>query len=376
MCADSRFNAGGGERRVLNVNAHIVAREFALARSRNAAFLQWSGDLIEGYQTHNAWGELHLEYANWKRALEPYASDMPYFVCMGNHELLMRVLKGPDGRSHQLDAFAPSARTRWSMSAEEQFSNQTVNPRNGPPAEDGTALDPNPTQPGDFPPYGETAFHYRYGNVAMVCLNSNYLYSPSLPEDSTGPGGNPHGYLMDGQLEWLHQTLNTYEADPTIDHVFVTLHTPLFPNGGHAEDDMWYNGNNQVRPCIAGKWAVQGILERRDSLIDLCINRTRKVRGFLSGDEHNYHRMNVDDAMPRYPTGWNGPRVRISRPFWHITNGAAGSPYYAQQQLPWSGYVRFFTVQHTLLLFHVSGPNIRVEAVNPESLLRIEEFGL
>ena len=64
-------------------------------------------------------------------------------------------------------------------------------------------------------------------------------------------GGGLHGYIMDNQLEWLAQVLEQFEQDDNIDHIFVTQHTPIFPNGGHVQDDMWYRGDNTWRPYVA-----------------------------------------------------------------------------------------------------------------------------
>src|SRR5690606_14997691 len=98
------------------------------------------------------------------------------------------------------------------------------------------------------PSYRENVYHYTYGNTAMVVLNSDYWYAPLLNR-TAAIGGNLHGYIMDEQLRWLGQALQGFERDSLIDHVFVTLHTPLFPNGGHRGDCMWYNGDNTPRPA-------------------------------------------------------------------------------------------------------------------------------
>jgi len=86
------------------------------------------------------------------------------------------------------------------------FSNNFVNPQNGPQSEDGAYYDPNKNK-NDFPGYGESVFYYIYDNIAMVVLNSNYWYAPSttmIPEI----GGNPHGYIMDNQLQWFDEKIN------------------------------------------------------------------------------------------------------------------------------------------------------------------------
>lgn len=209
----------------------------------------------------------------------------------------------------------------------------------------------------------------------MIVLNSDYWYAPLLAK--TKPlGGNLHGYLMDEQMRWLKTTLEELEQDSAIAHIFVTVHTPPFPNGGHRGDCMWYNGDNSHRAIVAGKPVEKGIIERRDELLDLCANQSSKVIGFLCGDEHNYNRMLVQEDTPRYPDGWNLPRVALRRPLWQIINGAAGAPFYAQQQLPWSAAVQAFTVQNALCLFDVAGPQVRLRVLNPDTLEEIDRVEL
>jgi phosphodiesterase/alkaline phosphatase D-like protein len=145
----------------------------------------------------------------------------------------------------------------------------------------------------------------------MIVLNSNYLYTPkaNLIKEI---GGNAHGYIMDNQLEWLKNELKRFEDDKNIDHVFVTIHTPAFPNGGHSNNDMWYKGNNIIRPYIAGKAAEKGILERRDEFIDLLVNKSTKFRVLLTGDEHNYSRLTVTNETDIYPQGFEGKRLKLT----------------------------------------------------------------
>ena len=50
--------------------------------------MQFSGDMINGYLTNR--GEMDLQYANWKRAIEPFAHYFPVYVSMGNHEAFLK----------------------------------------------------------------------------------------------------------------------------------------------------------------------------------------------------------------------------------------------------------------------------------------------
>ena len=361
--SDSRSGYGGGERNVYGANAQIMGRIGALAAHEQAAFVQFTGDLADGYVSDP--DEMRLQLANWIHAVEPYWHRIPFNVGMGNHESL-------GWWSDSIRWIVADGFPYETHSAEAVFGEIFANPTNGPQSEDGAKYDPDPYRRGDFPAYQENVFFYTHDNVAMVVLNSNYWYAPILRR-TRAVGGNLHGYVMDEQLRWLATTLGELEQDSTIDHVFVTIHTPPFPNGGHRGDCMWYDGDNTHRPWVAGKPVEKGIIERRDEVLDLCANQSSKVVGFLCGDEHNYNRMLVREETPRYPPNWDKPRLTLRRPLWQIINGAAGAPFYAQQQLPWSSEVRGFTVQNALCLFDIHGKRVKLRVLNPDSLETLDE---
>ncbi|MCF6342282.1 MAG: hypothetical protein L3J31_05695, partial [Bacteroidales bacterium] len=365
--SDCRAGAGGGERDVYGVNAYIMKKMAAFAAFENAAFFQFTGDMINGYSS--SIGETQLQFSNFKRTLEPFWHYIPFYIGAGNHEAVLSVFDDGSKYGVSVDKFPFNTK-----SAERTFANAFVNPENGPLSEDGAIYDPKPNQQ-DFPPYKETVYYYTYGNVAMIVLNSNYWYSPStfkIPEI----GGNPHGYIMDNQLKWLEETIDKFENDPNTDHIFVTIHTPAFPNGGHANNDMWYYGNNSVRPTVSGLPVEKGIIERRDEFLNIIINKSRKVVALLCGDEHNYSRLKLTKKTPVYPENYQGKKLKISRPFWQITNGSAGAPYYGQEQLPWSESVEMFSTQYALMLFKIEGKKVLLRVVNPDTLEEIEEVVL
>ncbi len=365
--SDSRQGNGGGERNIYGTNAYIMKKMAALALSKGAAFFQFTGDMINGYSINV--GEARLEYKNWKRNLEPFWHYIPFYVAPGNHEVT--VTSFDDGSKYGLsvDKFPYNVN-----SGERIFADEFVNFENGPVSEDGSRYDPDKKNK-DFPPYSETAYYYVYGNTAMVVLHSNYLYTPStynIPEI----GGNVHGYIMDNQLAWLDKTLATLNKDSDIDNIFVTIHTPAFPNGGHSGDDMWYGGNNNIRPYIAGKPVKKGIIERRDEFLNIIVNKNPKVVALLTGDEHNYCRMKLTDKTPRYPENWNHKKLHLTRPLWQITNGSSGAPYYGQEKLIWSSSVEKFSTQYALMLFSVEGTKIKLSVFNPDTMEKIEEVYL
>jgi hypothetical protein len=358
--SDSRSAQGGGERNIEGTNAYMMKKIGALVRFKGAAFMQFTGDLIDGYL--NSIEQTKVEYRNWKRAIEPFAQDMPIIAAMGNHEALTHKFKG----RISVDRFPYETE-----SAEAIYASQFVNPTNGPQSEDGAEYDPNPNQQ-DFPSYKENVFYYIYDNVAMIVLNSDYWYAPSL-KSYPETGGNLHGYLMDKQLEWLETTVTALDADDNIDFIFVTHHTPVFPNGGHVKDSMWYRGDNAPRAVVKpdGKNLIQrGIIEQRDKYLKILM-KSKKTFGFLTGDEHNFNFLKLDKKVNIYPDGWDKEDIRKRQdfhPLYQINNGAAGAPYYAQEEAPWSEHVQSFTTQNAVVFFHIHGKSIQMEVLNPDTL--------
>jgi hypothetical protein len=353
--SDSRNGQGGGERNLYGANAYIMNRIMAMNKKEGVAFMQFSGDLIDGYLTRK--DEMNLQYANWKRSLEPFSHYFPVYVAMGNHEALGFAFR-KDTHLVMVDKFPFDTE-----SAERIFQDNFCNPVSELISEDGASYDPNPDKI-DFPSYEETVYDYQYGNVAVVVLNSNYWYAPFahiIPET----GGNIHAYIMDNQLKWLKGKIQNLETDKSVEHVFVTLHTPFFPNGGHVEDDMWYGGNNEPRPTIAGKPVDKGIIERRDQLLEIIVNQSTKVRAILTGDEHNYAKTQIGPATAKYPLKWSLDKLELKRSIWQINNGSAGAPYYAQEKTPWSNMVSGFSTQNVNVLFYVNGKSIEMKVVNP-----------
>ena len=364
--SDSRSGNGGGERNIHGTNGYIVKKIMALATQQEVKFMQFTGDLINGYRTSGQ--EMDLEYTNWKHVVEPFAHYFPVVATMGNHEALMRAFIGEKTR-YLVDRFPYETE-----SAEATFARNFVNPLNGPDSEDGASYDPNKKKV-DFPSYKETAFYYTYDNVAVVVMNSDYWYAPSTKEIPV-TGGGMHGYIMDQQLAWLQATIAKLETDNDIDHIFVSQHTPCFPNGGHTRDDMWYGGNNDFRPYVAGKPLAKGIIERRDQILDLLVNRSKKTRAILTGDEHNFAMTEIGPNTIIYDDNWDKDKIKLTRTIYQINNGAAGAPYYAQVTTPWSSSVSGFTTQNALVLFHVNGESLTLEVLNPDTLEKVNELKL
>ncbi|MGB5227634.1 MAG: hypothetical protein WBN55_05180 [Eudoraea sp.] len=367
--SDSRHALGGGERMIYGANSYIMKKIAAVAHQNKAVFMQFTGDMINGYLSNKE--EQLLQLSNWKKSIEPFWHYMPVYVGQGNHEALGYVFENTSGTHTAafIDKFPYDTE-----SAEALMQAAFVNPDNGPDTEDGNKYDIDKGNI-DFPSYKENVFYYTYDNMAMIVLNSDYWYAPTISSNPATSGGL-HGYLMDNQIKWLKKIIKQFEADKTIDHIFLTQHTPIFPNGGHVGDDMWYNGNNDKRPYISGKPVKKGIIERRDEYLNLLINKSKKMVAVLTGDEHNYNRLQLTKEVNIYPDNWIGKKLNISRPIYQINNGAAGAPYYAQEKAPWSPYTKAFSVQNAICLFYVNGKSIKMRVVNPDTLNVIDEIQL
>ncbi len=366
--SDSRSATGGGERNIYGANTYIMKKVAALAYQQGAAFMQFTGDMVNGYLSNPE--DMHVQFCNWKKAIEPFWHYMPFYVGQGNHEALGYIFRDSSGAQKAfIDKFPYELE-----SAEKAMKDAFVNPENGPDTEDNNKYDPNPEET-DFPSYKENVFYYTYDNVAMIVLNSDYWFAPTMSRE-TSTGGGLHGYLMDNQVAWLRKTIQQLEKNPAIDHIFLTQHTPVFPNGGHSGDDMWYHGNNDKRTYIAGKPVDKGIIERRDEYLDILINQSKKVVAVLTGDEHNYNRLKLTKEVTIYPENYPHKKLNVSRPIYQINNGAAGAPYYAQEKLPWSAHTKAFSVENAVCLFYINGKSIRMKVVNPDTLNPIDEIQL
>jgi hypothetical protein len=94
----------------------------------------------------------------------------------------------------------------------------------------------------------------------------------------------------------------------------------------------------------------------------------------LTGDEHNYARTEIGPTTTIHPTDYALEKVVLSRTIYQINNGAAGAPYYAQDETPWTPFVSGFTTQNALVFFHVDGKKLNMEVVNPDTLEKFDEL--
>ena len=367
---DGRGATGGEERDVCGVNAYVNSLIFAQALEKNASFVVYTGDLITGYTKRPE--DYIMQLKTWRLIAEPANHYIPIYVTMGNHEFLVNAWDDGTFFGVQLD--------KWpydTMSSEALFAKEFVNPTNGPKSEDGASYDPDPNVD-NFPPYKETAYYFRYGNIMVVVVNTDYW--GAIESEVSKYGGNIMGYIMDKQLEWLKKVLDEAEQDPTIDWIFVVGHTPAFPAGGHTVDSMWYKGNNTYRPYIydyvTGKLvpAPKGIVERRNEFWEILSNHS-KVLAYFSGHEHNYYRIlitnktpvgvpEVDDVNGDGVLDKYSPNPKFKYPVWEINVGTAGAEYYAKrndQYVPWKDEVKAFSIIPGYVLIEVNGKHVELK---------------
>lgn len=357
----NRSTTGGGETDFGGTNYQTTRMIMAAAIMNNAAFMQVQGDFTTG---GNATVDAHdMEYANFKRALEPFWSAVPVYTGFGDHEPNKKFF-APDSiskKSKSIEMF-PYA----TSSGEAGFAKAFVNPANGPLSEDGASYDPDPSKE-DFPTYKENVYYYTYDNVAMIVLNTEYWES----KDPWITGGCPEGYIMDQQVKWLKETIQQFEKDNSIDHIFVVVHGAVFPNGDHLADAMWWNGENKNRAVVAGVPLSKGTIERRDEILDICVNQSKKFLAFISGDEHNFSFLEITPQSSIYKDDYTGKRLKLSRSFYNINNGAGGSAPYAMLPSPWSNGFRYFTEPPVLAMINVNGKSVSLKAIRAETFEKI-----
>ena len=305
---DGRTGAlGGGDTAIEGING-TSGRSLATQMFRHEPeFLIFTGDLISGYTTRE--DDFRAQLRSWKRIYGPFWRQIPVYTGMGNHESLLDVFD--DGTQ---------ADKQGSESAEAVFADEFVHPMNGP----------EPERPG-LPPYRGSVYSFDYAGCHFVQLNSDYWYS-SHPEQRPG---NPFGRLLPGQLDWFEKDVAKAKKSGAR-HIFVFVHEPAFPNGGHVSDSLWGGGKPEGVAARDRFWSAA----------------TRAgVTAVFSGHEHNYSRTLIDSETPvRYGGNANADFVK---PTWQIVQGAAGAPFYPRDySSPWAAAVKKF-VAHTWSYCHV-----------------------
>ena len=371
--SDSRAGVGGGERAQNGVNAKDLGRFAIELYNKKADFVCFGGDLINGYTSDVQDFESQLE--TWKRTIQPVGANIPFYESIGNHEQVGKYFKVEAPHLKQDEYYIQFTGTVGAESAEAIFAKEFVNPRG---SRYGLGL-PKPETKGrrDMggedvgPSYDENVYSFTYSRIHFISLNSNYWSTGyrnlsafgQKSQDKTAVnlalkhlGGNREGYVMPNQMEWLEKELDAAQKDMNVDWVFIILHEPPFPNGGHVKDAMYWGtpGSGELGGYNDKNLPMGDVIDMRNRFWKIVSSKS-KVLGVLCGDEHNYSRTLIDSTI--------NPEFEF--PVWQIISGGCGAPYYVQDKsVPWVNKVKAFTIDKHFCLFSVDGTTIGLEVYN------------
>lgn len=385
---DSREGSGGGERTFMGMNFFTMERIANLAHNKKSDFIIFGGDLVNGRTA--SINDFRTQLYAWKQALSGFWHHNPVYTCIGNHEALLKVFRNKKGELVMLD--------RWpykTQSVEAVFAQEFVQPINAPETSDKKR-----------PSYKENVYSFSYGPVKIIAFNNNYWISKTrgttwrIPERF---GGCPEGYIFNDQMNWIEKELKSAENDPAIKYILLFAQEPVFPNGGHIGDCMWYQGDNGCRAFTfnqaSGKTIGEpaGIIEVRNRLVRM-LSKNRKVVAVLGADEHSFHKVLIDKNVPignlkkdkKNPTDkicQNGelcsPLPDLKYPVWYLVSGGSGAPYYSEEETPWNNFWKknpdfypqskhtsqkgcyYYTSQENFMLFKADNKKISVTVYNP-----------
>ena len=315
-CDGRTGSLGGGETALEGINGEAARALTGGMMTKNPDFLFFTGDLISGYTTSE--DDFRAQLKRWKRLTGKAGRYIPLYTGMGNHESL-------------LDNFSDgtSLAKKGDKAPEVVFASEFMNPMNGPEPEAAR-----------LPPYKGAVYSFDYAGSHFVQLNSDYWYS-SNPEKL---GGNYFGRLLEGQLKWFEADL---KAAKGAKHIFVFVHQPPFPCGGHVQDALWGGGKDPDAVTVRDRfWKI---------LTDA------GAVGVFSGHEHNYHRSLIEPATPAHVDGT--PITGVKNKAWAVVQGAAGAPFYLRDKtVPWNGAIKKF-VAHNWAYSHISvdGETVKLE---------------
>ena len=376
--SDSRAGVGGGERAQNGVNAKDLARFAIELYNKKVDFVCFGGDLINGYTSDAKDYEWQLE--TWKRTIQPVGANIPFYESMGNHEQVGSYYKMTVPHLPKDEFYIPFTGTVGEDSAEAIFAKEFVNPTG---SRYGLGI-PNPETKGSKdmagadvgPTYSENVFSFTYGRIHFISLNTNYWGTGfrnisgfgQKSQDKTAVnlalkhlGGNREGYVMRNQMEWLKNELDAAQKDISVDWIFIILHEPPFPNGGHVKDAMYWGtpGEGKLGGYNDKDVPLGDVLDMRNRFWKIVSSKS-KVLAVLCGDEHNYSRTLIDSTV----------HSDFRFPVWQIISGGCGAPYYVQDKsVPWVDKVKAFAIDKHFCLFSVEGKHVGLEVYNDSSQL-------
>jgi hypothetical protein len=306
------------------VNADVLRSLVLDGFRKGMRFAVIPGDLVTG--TSSDGRKVEAQLRSWKKTVRPISHYVPFFTGMGNHDANVYDQKRVGENTEDF-------RKKGKYNAEEMFRREMTNPTNGPLLPEGS----------EDPTYSENVYSFDYGNSHFVMLNNDYK---ALNGDSKD---NEKGKIVGLQLEWLKQDLDL-ASKRGLENIFVFLHEPGFPNGGHLGDSMYHNGSEDYVKPRNEFWRI------------LC---QHEVVAVFCGHEHNYSRTLIDQQVDK----------SFSRPIWQIVTGGGGAPFHKQDRAPWSGNVKAFHTRHHYCLLSVAGRQVMLRVYDVAGSL-IEEARL
>ncbi|MFH1735107.1 MAG: metallophosphoesterase, partial [bacterium] len=310
--SDTRATIGQGDRSTEHVNTLALRQLTGIAYHQNADFIIIAGDLVSGYISDPA--EIALQFRAFKRVAGAVGAYIPIYEGLGNHDLPCRFI----GKKME-DGFIPRL---GKEAGESVFAAHFVNPENGP----------EPALP-DHSPYKENVYSFDWGSAHLVSLNNDYMKKSSNAgtEDKIG---YRNGWITAEQLDWLVKDLRD-ARDRGLKQLFVYLHEPAFPNGGHVKDSMWWDG--KIPEMVTMRNCFWKILSDHNVCAVFC------------GHEHNFSLTLIDDSIA----------PSFTNPVWQVVTGGGGAPFYSQNsETPWAHNVEYFYPLTHLCLVDVDGDDV------------------
>jgi len=329
VLSDCREGKAGFEYNMQTVNDRVLKQLLLETKRKNVDFIVFPGDLVSGYTTEPK--DLEKQLKSFAYVTEPLSSTIPVFEGMGNHEVAFDLFF--DKPMVSFDKLPPN-------SAEDIFAKVFVNPENG-----------DFKEKEGLPSYKENVYWFSYKNNLFIMLNTNYWWA-SHPETYRG---NLEGYLMDKQLKWLENTLETQGKKAK--NIFVFTHEPAFPVSAHMKDAMWYNGGTPAKNNGIDRAYV---IKRRNQILQILDKYNVKLMFF--GDEHNYSRVLINkDIAP------------IKGEITQIVTGGAGAPFYnLADEIPWKNNIKAFGRENHFMFIEV-GEEVTVQAISIDGAI-IDKF--
>lgn len=390
---DGRAGTGGRDANFMGMNYATMERNANMAYLKGAQFFVMGGDLMNGY-TASA-DDFRTQLHAWKQSMAGFWHQRPVYACLGNHEAILNIYLKDNVRNKMERMLWFDRWPYETQSVEAVFARELVHPLNAP-------------RQSDFrrPPYTETVYSFQYGPVKIIAFNNNYWISRSRHPRGLIPklfGGCPEGYIMKDQMDWIEKEIAEGDKNPTVKYMILFAQEPVFPNGGHPQDCMFYRGDNNVRAYVknprTGKLEHEGpgILEVRNRLVRL-VGNSKKVAAVLGCDEHSYHKTLIDNGVPvgvpklddknndgvicRAQDGCSALKD-LKYPTWYMVSGGSGAPYYSEEKTPWNDYWKknsskypvskhtstkgcyYYSSQENFMIFETGSSGISVTVYNP-----------